>query len=82
MFLCSKKGRIFKRKRNELLKATGYFLPDAVIDENKFNAIKIYRQELRDFTNKLLNEEIECNVFDDELENKCVPKLILDGRET
>ena len=49
---------------------------------NKLNAIKIYRQELRDFTNKLLNEEIECNVFDDELENKCVPKLILDGRET
>ena len=47
MFLCSKKGRIFNRKRNELLKATGYLLPDAVIDENKLKAIKIYRQELR-----------------------------------
>jgi hypothetical protein len=31
---------------------------------------KIYRQELRDFMNKLLNEEIECNMFDDEFEKK------------
>ena len=45
MFLCSKKGRIFDRKRNELLKATGYLLPDAVIDENKLKAIKIYYDE-------------------------------------
>ena len=42
-------------KRNELLKATDYYLwPDVVIDEKKLNAIKIYRQELRDFINELL----------------------------
>ena len=25
--------------------------------------MKIYRQELRDFMNKLSNDEIECNIF-------------------
>jgi hypothetical protein len=39
-----------RERRNELLKATDYYLlPDIVIDENKLNTIKIYRQELRDF---------------------------------
>jgi hypothetical protein len=34
---------------------------------------------LRDFINKLLNDEIECNIIDDEFEEKYFPKLILDG---
>jgi hypothetical protein len=29
--------------------------------------------------NKLLNDEIECNMFDDECEKTFVPKSILDG---
>ena len=48
-----------RERRNEFLKATNYYLlPDVVIDENELNTIKIYRQELRDFINKLLNDEI------------------------
>ena len=65
-----------RKKRNELLKQTDfYLLPDVVIDENKLNAIKIYRQELRDFINKLLNDEIKCNLIDDDFEEKYFPKL-------
>jgi hypothetical protein len=30
----------------------------------------MYTQELRDFINKLLKDEIECNIFDDESEKK------------
>jgi hypothetical protein len=37
---------------------------------------------LRDFINKLVNDEIECNLIDDEFEKKYSPKLILDGSET
>jgi hypothetical protein len=29
--------------------------------------------------NNFLNDEIECNKFDEEFEEKCSPKLILDG---
>ena len=54
-------------------------MPDVVIDENKLNAIKQYRQELRDFINKLLNDEIKCHIIEDDFEKKCFPKLILDG---
>ena len=65
-----------RERRNELLKATDYYLwPDVVIDEKKLNAIKIYRQELRDFINELLNDEIECNLIDDDFENNNFPKL-------
>jgi hypothetical protein len=64
-----------RERRNEFLKATNYYLlPDVVIDENELNTIKIYRQELRDFINKLLNDEIECNLIDDEFEKKYFPK--------
>jgi hypothetical protein len=34
---------------------------------------------LRDFINKLLNDEIKCNVIDEEFEKKYFPKLLLDG---
>jgi hypothetical protein len=42
------------------------FLPDVVIDENKLNAIEQYRQELSNFINKLLNDEIKCNLTEDD----------------
>ena len=71
-----RKIQYLRERRNELLQATDfYLLPDVVIDENKFNAIKIYRQELRDFVNRLLNDEINCNLIDDEFEEKYFPKL-------
>ena len=54
-------------------------MPDVVIDENKLNAIKQYRQELRDFINKLLNDEIKCRIIEDDFEKKYFPKLIFDA---
>ena len=75
-----RKIQYLRERRNALLQATDYYLlPDIVIDENKLNAIKICRQELRDFINRLLNNEIKCNIIDDEFEEKYFPKLILDG---
>ena len=46
---------------------------------NKLNTIKQYRQELRDFINKLLNDEIKCRITenDDDFKEKYFPKLIL-----
>ena len=55
MLVCSyfpRKVEYLREKRNEFLKATGYLLPDVVIDENKLNAIKKYRQKLRDFNTR------------------------------
>ena len=54
---------------------------DVVIDENKLHVIKQYRQELRDFINRLLNDEIKCRITedDDDFKEKYFPKLILDG---
>jgi hypothetical protein len=75
-----RKIQFLRERRNALLKETDYcLLPDVVIDENKLNAIKTYRQELRDFINRLLNDEIKCNLIDDEFEEKYFPKLIIDG---
>jgi len=69
-----------RERRNELLQTTDfYLLPDVGISEEKLNKIKLYRQELRDFINRLLNDEIECNLIDDDFEVKYFPKLILDG---
>ena len=71
-------------KRNKLLFDTDYyFLPDIIIDENKLNTIKSYRLELRDFVNKLMNEDIKdledqtkaCNIFDKEFDKKYFPQL-------
>jgi hypothetical protein len=57
--------------RNKLLKETDYYLlPDITIEENKLLEIKEYRQQLREFMNKLMNDEITCNIFDDDFEQK------------
>lgn len=57
--------------RNKLLKDTDYYLlPDITIEENKLKEIKEYRQRLRDFMNKLMNDEITCNIFDDDFQKK------------
>lgn len=75
-----RKIQYLREKRNELLKETDfYLLPDVEVSEDKLNKVKIYRQELRDFINRLLNDEIKCNLIDDAFEEKYFPKLILDG---
>ena len=56
-----------------------FSLLDVVIDENKLNAIKAYRHQSRDFMNKLINDEIECNLIDDDFDEKYFPKVMLDG---
>ena len=67
-------------KRNTMLQKTDYLLlPDSKIynDEIKLNKVKTYRQELRDFMNKLMSEEIETNMFLDvnEYADMYFPKL-------
>ena len=77
-----RKVEYLRQERNKLLLTTDWiFLPDVVIEENKLNAIKQYRQELRDFINKLLNDEIKCRITenDDDFKEKYFPKLVLDG---
>ena len=60
--------------RNKLLKDSDYYLlPDISLEENKLNEIKVNRQHLRDFMNKLMNDEITCDIFDDEFEKKYFP---------
>ena len=57
--------------RNKLLKETDYYLlPDITIEENKLKEMKEYRQQLREFMNKLMNDEIICNNWDDDFEQK------------
>ena len=57
--------------RNKLLKETDYYLlPDITIEENKLKEMKEYRQQLREFMNKLMNDEIICNIWDDDFEQK------------
>lgn len=48
-----------------LLKTDYLLLPDSKIstDELKLSKVKEYRQELRDFMNKLMNDDIQCNMF-------------------
>jgi hypothetical protein len=67
------KARIdeIRTMRNKLLKDSDYYLlPDITIEENKLQEIKEYRQQLREFMNKLMNDEITCNIFDDDFEQK------------
>lgn len=69
-----------RKKRNEMLLKTDYLLlPDSKIynDEIELNKVKTYRQELRDFMNKLMSEEIETNMFLDieEYVDMYFPKL-------
>jgi len=53
-----------KKKRNEMLQETDYMtMKDSNLDESSLSNIKTYRQELRDFMNKLATNEIECNIF-------------------
>lgn len=55
---------IIRAKRNELLQKTDYLmLQDSNIDEEYLNKVKLYRQQLRDFMNKLNNDEIKCNII-------------------
>ena len=57
--------------RNKLFTDSDYYLlPDISLEENKLNEIQVYRQHLRDFMNKLMNDEIVCDIFDDEFETK------------
>ena len=65
--------------RNKLLKETDYYLlPDIGLTDQKLNDIKVYRKELREFMNKLMNDEMKINIFDDNIERKYFPKLILE----
>ena len=69
-----------RKKRNELLKRTDYLmLNDVNIDLEYLNKVKKYRQELRDFMNKLSNDEIQCNILldIDEFADVYFPKLEL-----
>ena len=71
---------VIRRKRNELLKRTDYLmLNDVNIDLEYLNKVKKYRQELRDFMNKLSNDEIQCNILldIDEFVDVYFPKLEL-----
>lgn len=77
-YFFNKKVELLRELRNQRLKDTDYYLlPDIVLDEEKLNKIKEYRQQLRDFMNKLMNDEIECDIFDEDFENKYFPKLLL-----
>ena len=61
--------------RNQRLKETDhYLLPDVIVDEEQLNKIKEYRQQLRDFMNKLMNDEIECHLFYEDFEIRYFPK--------
>ena len=61
-----KKVDEIREKRDEMLLKTDYLLlPDSKIstDELKLSKVKEYRQELRDFMNKLMNDDIQCDMF-------------------
>ena len=65
-------------KRNEILKNTDYLmLTDSNINEASMIKLKIYRQELRDFMNKLNDDVIKCNILlgMDEFVEEYFPKL-------
>ena len=67
-----------RKKRNEELQKTDYLmLADSNIDEDYLIKVKQYRQELRNFMNKLNNDEIECNILlgMDEFAKLYFPKL-------
>jgi len=68
-----------RKRRNKMLQETDYMvLVDNSLDETSLSNIKIYRQELRDFMNKLATNEIECNIFLDldEFVELHFPKLL------
>ena len=68
-----------RKRRNKLLQETDYMmLKDSNLDDISFSNLIIYRQELRDFMNRLANDEIECNIFLDldEFVELYFPKLL------
>jgi len=68
-----------RKRRNESLQDTDHkILLDSSLDETSLSNMKIYRQELRDFMNRLANDEIECNIFLDldEFVELHFPKLL------
>jgi hypothetical protein len=70
---------LIRKRRNKLLQETDYMLlVDSSLDETSLSNIKIYRQELRDFMNRLVNDKIECNIFldIDEFVELYFPKLL------
>ena len=67
-----------RNHRNDCLLKTDYLiLNDSGLNEVKLNKVKAYGLELRDFMNKLMNNEIECNIFlhIDDFKDKYFPKL-------
>ena len=67
------KARIdeIRTMRNKLLKDSDYYLlPDITIEENKLKEMKEYRQQLREFMNKLMNDELKIDIFDNDFEQK------------
>ena len=68
---------IRKRRNDELQKTDYLMLADSNIDEEYLIKVKLYRQELRDFMNKLSNDEIQCNILlgMDEFVEAYFPKL-------
>lgn len=70
-----------REKRNKLLAETDWYLiPDVPIQPEKLEKVKVYRQELRDFVNKLVKDEIctPVEMFDDlNFDIKYMPKLYL-----
>ena len=55
-----KKLECIRKWRNEKLQETDYVvLSDVKISEERLTVIKNYRQELRDFVNKIMTGEIE-----------------------
>ena len=74
-----KYAEAIKKRRNEILQDTDHkILLDSSLDETSLSNMKIYRQELRDFMNKLSNDEIEFNIFLDldEFVDSHFPKLL------
>lgn len=73
---------IIREKRNKLLAETDWYLmADVNIPVEKLEKVKIYRQELRDFVNKVVKDEIctPIEMFDDlNFDVKYMPKLYLD----
>jgi len=68
-----------RKRRNEILQDTDHkILLDSSLSKTSSSNMKIYRQELRDFMNKLSNDEIECNIFLDldEFVDSHFPKLL------
>ena len=54
-----KKIECIRKLRNEKLQETDYVvLSDVLISEDRLTVIKNYRQELRDFVNKIMTGEI------------------------